>query len=432
VTTATAERKASTSGGGLRAEERHRLLILGLPTFGMALCITAVSSYVPVIARDFEASTLIIGLIVGAEGVMALWLPVVVGSRSDRLRTSLGGRIPFVLAGTPVMMVCLAVVGFVGSVIAVAVVVALFFAGYFVSYEPYRALYPDLLRDQVASRSQATQAGFRGLGTLVALASGGALLSVATAAPFLLYAALLGLSVGTFAWLILRSEMRDPGEGSAEAPRAREAFRRVASLLREHPALRLFVVANALWELSLGALKTFVVLYVTAGLGYQLGEASLIIGAVAVIILGGALIGGRIADRLGRLRVTEWALWIYGVALIVPGLFTAPAAILAAVPFVALGGGLVMSLPYSLLMPLMPQDEHGLLTGVYSVSRGIGVMLGPLVAGLAITLAEPLFSSTDGYAATWLVCSAAVLLSIPLLRAMRGQVDDRRELRGGS
>jgi hypothetical protein len=120
-------------------------------------------------------------------------------------------------------------------------------------------------------------------------------------------------------------------------------------------------------------------------------------------------------------RVTEWALWVYGTALLVPGLFTAPAAILAAVPLVALGGGLVMSLPYSLLMPLMPKGEHGLLTGVYSVSRGIGVMLGPLLAGLAIKVAEPLFESTRGYAVTWLVCSAAVLLSIPLLRAMRAR-----------
>jgi MFS family permease len=58
---------------------------------------------------------------------------------------------------------------------------------------------------------------------------------------------------------------------------------------------------------------------------------------------------------------------------------------------VALCGGMLMSLPYSLLMPLMHDDEHGALTGLYSVSRGLGVMLGPLLAGLAISLGKPLY-----------------------------------------
>jgi MFS family permease len=104
------------------------------------------------------------------------------------------------------------------------------------------------------------------------------------------------------------------------------------------------------------------------------------------------------------------------------------------VPFVALGGGMLMSLPYSLLMPLMPEDEHGALTGLYSVSRGIGVMLGPLLAGLAISAGEPVFASTAGYAATWWVAGGAILLSIVPLRWLRVELapgrGDQREWRG--
>jgi MFS family permease len=190
----------------------------------------------------------------------------------------------------------------------------------------------------------------------------------------------------------------------------------------------MFLLANALWELALGAVKTFVVLYVTEGLGYSLGQASLIVGAVAVLILGGALASGFLADRFGKLRVTEIALWIYGLCMLVPGLTTVPFLIVAALPFVAIGGGTIMSLPYSLLMPLMPEDEHGMLTGLYSMSRGVGVMLGPLLAGVAIQLGEPLFSSTAGYAATWWVAGAAILLSIAPLRRLRADRADRREL----
>jgi MFS family permease len=151
-----------------------------------------------------------------------------------------------------------------------------------------------------------------------------------------------------------------------------------------------------------------------------------------VIILAGALFSGKLADRYGRLRVTAMALWVYGITLLVPGLFTAPALIIAAIPFVALGGGMLMSLPYSLLMPLMPEAEHGILTGLYSLSRGLGVMLGPLVAGLAIQFARPLLSSSDGYAACWLVAGGAILLSIAPLRSMREHREDRRSLRAAA
>lgn len=415
----------------MKKANKKRLLVLGLPTFGMALAITVVSTYLPVVARGEGGSTLAIGLIIGGEGLMALWLPILVGSWSDRLRTPVGGRLPFVLAGTPVMAVCLCVAGLVHSIVAMGLVVAVFFVGYFIAYEPYRALYPDLVPDEVAGRSQSVQAAYRGLGTGVALVSGGILLSLASFVPFAAAAALLVASVLVFVVLLLRRGYADGLEGEGEKEdRDESGYARVWELLRERRALRLFLVANALWELSLGAIKTFVVLYVTAGLGYSLSQASLIIGAVAVVILLGALASGKLGDRYGRLRVVEAGLWVYGVTLLVPGITTAPVAILAAIPFVALGGGMLMSLPYSLLMPLMPEGEHGALTGLYSLSRGIGVMLGPLLAGVAIQAGGSLFSSTEGYAATWWIAGVAVLVSLLPLRRLRRAREDRRELRG--
>lgn len=414
------EEAPASAGGEPGARRGRRLAVLGLPTFGMALAVTGVSTLVPVLARSFHASSLAIGLIVAVEGLMALWVPVLAGSRSDRLRTRLGGRLPFVLVGTPVMVGCLLGFGLVGSLAFLGVLVAVFFFGYFLAYEPYRALYPDLVEERAASRSQSAQAVSRGLGTGLALLSGGVLLGAGRVLPFAIYAGILAASVALFTALMLKggySEER-PG-GREDASSGRRAFAHVNRLLREHRDLRHFVVANMLWELSLAAIKTFVVLYVTAGLGFSLTEASGLIGGVALIVLVGAAASGTLADRHGRLTVMEGGLWVYGVAILVPGLFADPAAVAVAVPFIALGGGVLMSLPYSLLMPLMPSDEHGVLTGLYSLSRGIGVMLGPLLAGLAIELGRPLFTATEGYSAAWLVAGAAVLLSIPLLRTLR-------------
>ena len=142
---------ATTAVGRTLARSEWRVLvILGVPTFALALAITTVSTYLPVLAEDFSASSIVIGLLIGGEGLMALWLPLGVGSWSDRLRTPLGSRLPFIIAATPPLVIALAVLGFVHSIALAAVVVAVFFVGYFVAYEPYRALYPDLPSDELS------------------------------------------------------------------------------------------------------------------------------------------------------------------------------------------------------------------------------------------------------------------------------------------
>jgi MFS family permease len=410
----------------LKPGERRILWLLGLPTFGLALAITVVSTYLPVLARTFSSSTTIIGVIIGGEGLMALWIPLVAGAWSDRLERRYR-RLPFVLAGTPAAAVALAFMGFAPSLLVVGLLVALFFAAYFVAYEPYRALYPDLLGDEVAGRSQGSQAVWRGAGTVLAMVGGGLLFTAGKPLPFLVGGVLLAATIAAFALGVVRSDVDPPQRqphDDADGP-VRATVRSVGELLREHRPLRLFLVANALWELSLGALKTFVVLYITRGLGHSLSFASAVIGGSALFIVLGAILSGRLADRLGTTRVMEWALWGYGAGLIVPfALSGVPLVVAVCAPVLAFGGAVLMTLPFALLMPLMPTDDHGSVTGYYSVSRGLGVMLGPLVAGVAISAFAPIMKSTQGYPAMWLVCSASVLLSIPVLRSLRRAAAD--------
>ena len=160
------------------------------------------------------------------------------------------------------------------------------------------------------------------------------------------------------------------------------------------------------------ALKTFIVLYVTKSLGLSLAGSSLAIGLAAVIVLGGALVSGGLGDQLGRVRVMRLSLVIYGIGLLVPFLTTTTWVVALAVPLVAFGGGVTMSLPYALLMPMMPSGAHGAVTGLYSLSRGLGTALGPLLAGVAIEVAG------DDFRWMWLVCAAAILASVPIMRPL--------------
>ena len=224
-------------------------------------------------------------------------------------------------------------------------------------------------------------------------------------------------------WSVVSSLMsinhRPKSRGEGDPKSAREKARDLWELVRGDGRLRSYLAANALWELSLGALKTFVILYITDGLGYSVFAAAAIVGAVALVVLIAAPVSGRMADRFGSTAVMRIALPVYGVGLLVPLFVRSPWLLAPVLPAIAFGGGVIMTLPYAMLIPLMPEGEHGAPTGFYSLSRGIGVMLGPLLAGVAVSVLKGPLSSTHGYAGMWLVCAASVLASIPLVGHIR-------------
>src|SRR5947209_16706665 len=136
---------------------------------------------------------------------MALWVPIISGTWSDRATTRLGGRLPFVIAGAIPAAVAMSLIGFLHSLGLVALVAAVFFAAYFVAYEPYRAMYPDLIdAESVGGRAQSTQALARGVGTCCALLGGGLLLSLRGPVPLVVAGAVLVAATIAFVLLTLR------------------------------------------------------------------------------------------------------------------------------------------------------------------------------------------------------------------------------------
>jgi MFS family permease len=428
-----ASRSRSRRERPLRGAEKRVLALLGLPTFGLALAITAVTTYVPLLARQFTSSTVVIGVVIGAEGAVALIVPIVAGAWSDQLRTRIGGRLPFLVAGAPVLGAAVALMAFVGSLGLLAATVAVFFIAYYAAYEPYRALYPDLLEAEVAGRGQSTQALFRGGATGVALIAGGLLFGLSPMLPFLVFAALAFAALIAFSTRAVQSEaLSNQDDHEHEARTARQTAARISDLLRRRPALRAFLIANALWELSLAALKTFIILFLREGVRLSMTEAVGVVAIVVVLVLVAAPISGKLGDRVGKTRVVTMSIWPFGLGLLVPLVTQSAYIVLPILPLVAFGGGMILTLPYAILMPLMPEEEHGLITGFYSFSRGVGILLGPLLAGVAITVLRPALTSTHGYAAMWLVCGLAMLASAAFMGPIRHREAHLRRKRGQS
>jgi maltose/moltooligosaccharide transporter len=387
---------------------------LALPTFALALGISVLTTYAPLLLGEATSSAGAIGLAVGVEGAFALFLPLLVGSLSDKTQSRFGRRIPYALVGVPLLVAPLVILPFAHGYAETVALVSLFFVGYHVYYPPYQALFAELVPASHQGRAQGWQGVMRGLGLGVALLAGGLLLSVWTPLPFLLAAAAAVLATVVLVREVRGEERAAPIAGVSALPGPG-----ALALLRERADVRAFVAANALWELSFMGLKTFIVLFVVKGLGESVGTASAVIGIVAGAYVIAAFGAGRLGDAVGIHRLMRVSVWIYGAGLLVGATLGSLDTFLIGLPFIALAGAVVMTLPYGILVGITPSGAEGALSGLFGFSRALGAVLGPVVVGVAIDVLAPLFPATNGYGAMWIAIGAPILLSLPFLHSLR-------------
>ncbi len=389
--------------------------ILGLGAFGLAFSITTTAAYLPKLLGGFTDSRTMIAAVLAAEGVFALALPLVIGPWSDTFQTPMGRRRPFMLAALGPMGFCLAILAFMPNIWTITLIVLAFFFAYYVYEPPYRGLYPDVLHESMYGRSQGVQHVMRGIALGIALVGGGFLFKVWHPAPFLLAAVATSAACGGVILFVHEA----PGEGSRVFRGVRSYVRTSWQVFHDVPEVRRFLLANSAWEGTFAAMRTFVVLYITEGLGEPLSTSSAVLAAVAVGYVLAAIGSGPLGDRFGLARVIFGASFVYGAGLLVAG--TAQewhnwyyGLILP----VAVAGGTVMTLSWGLLFKLMPAQHRGAISGLATTTKGIGLLAGPLVAGVMIDVMSPYLSKTDGYEALWPVCAVPVLAAIPLVASL--------------
>jgi MFS family permease len=410
------ERRALVDEPAGPALSRHLLRLLGLPTFGLSFAITVLTTYGPILLLHLAGSTTKVGVLIGGEGAFALVVPLLAGALSDKVGTgsgTWGRRLPFVAAGAPLVVVALVLFPFSDSTPLAASAILGFYIGYYLYYPPYRALYADLLPRSLYARSQAGQAVARGLGLGMALLAGGLLLNLWTPLPFILGGGVVVLS--SAALLPVANLQRSRLSHAPERPPTP-----VSELLLHHRAVRAFVVANALWEFSYAGLKSFIVLYVTHGLDHSPATASGVIAVVAVAYVAGAPLASWLSGRYGLVPVMGTAAVVYGIGLSTNVVVTTITPTLIVLPFLAVAGSVLLTLPQALAFTVSPEGSEGAAAGLVDFSRGVGLVFGPIAVGAAVSLSKHTLTATHGFAALWPVIGIPILLSLIPLRLLSG------------
>jgi MFS family permease len=77
-----------------------------------------------------------------------------------------------------------------------------------------------------------------------------------------------------------------------------------------------------------------------------------------------------------------------------------------------------MTLAWGLVFKLMPAEHRGTISGLATTTKGIGLVIGPITAGVVIDLLSPHLRATDGYQVLWPILGIPILGVIPLVRHM--------------
>ena len=118
-------------------------------------------------------------------------------------------------------------------------------------------------------------------------------------------------------------------------------------------------------------------------LGFDQGDLSWVVNAYVLVFGGFLLLGGRLADLLGRRRIFIVGLVVFGLASLAGGLATSPGMLIAARAVQGLGGALLSPAALSMLTVLFAEGAaRNKALGVWGAVAGSGGAAGVLLGGL--------------------------------------------------
>ena len=384
-----------------------KIFLLGFGFFGVSVIWGVYNAFVPIfLANKFGLEAGFIGFFMTLDNIVALFIQPPVGTWSDRLRTPIGRRLPFILVGAPITALAF-------GLIPLAAVLPLFVActstlllSAALWRTPVVALMPDITPSEKRSQADGIINFMGGIGTIIALQTGGMLYELSPAFPFWLGSALVVLAA-LIVFLFVK-EPKEYLENNEPQPSMIESLREVMND-EDHSGMRL-LFAIFFWFLGYSAVETFFTLYAQEHLGIAAGDGATLLSVFPLFFVLFAIPSGLIAARIGRRVAISIGLLVVAVILALFYLLSANALLtpvaplpLVGIPLVENGprmltlagvmlmfGGIgwafvnINSLP--MVVELTSASRIGTFTGLYYLFSTFSAIIGPNLNGTAIQL----------------------------------------------
>jgi maltose/moltooligosaccharide transporter len=367
-----------------------KTLLLGFGFFGVSILWAIHDSYVPVfLGKDFALDASVVGTILTVNTIIVFLIQPGIGSLSDRTRTRIGRRMPFIVTFAPLAAVGFAILPmlvqptllwvFVAVLTLTIIALAMF-------RTPVIALMPDITPSQFRSQANGLINLMGGLGAIIAFAGGAALFKLTPAYPFWAAAILLVLACGIVFW-----QIREPKESTTQAIETRPGL--MASLGKilqagDKSALLLLLAIFA-WFVGYNAVSKFFTLYGVIALKLEPNQASFLLTFLALMFVVFAVPSGYIAAKFGRRRTILVGIALLGLLMalvrVLPvSLQTSGVMLPIILALAGVGWALININSLPMVVDIAPQTELATYTGLYYFASTSAAVLGPFLAGLLI------------------------------------------------
>lgn len=387
-----------------------RIFLLGLGFFGISLVWSIYNSYVPVFLKEFGLASAAVGFLMTLDNIFAITIQPYIGFLSDKTRTRLGRRKPYILAAAPAAALFYALIPLSQSLwLMVAAIVAMNIA-MAVHRTPTIALMPDITPSEHLSKANGIINFMGGIGALLAFFGGALLYDIDKALPFLFAAALL-LASSLLIVALIEEPQAPPPSRDTETGALGEMLKTLRQVFSDpDPSTRGILLAIFAWFFAYGAIEAFFTSYGKWHLGIKESTASMILGLFALTFILFSIPSGFIATKTGRKKAILAGLLGLTALLTIP-LLTDNIALVAAT--MLLGGLMwalvnVNSLP--IVVDLAPREAVGGYTGLYYLFEMAALILSPPFAGLLIDLLG--YPSIFAWAAAWMAVAALLTATI--------------------
>jgi Na+/melibiose symporter-like transporter len=418
----------------------RKTFLVGLGFFGISVVWPIYNSFVPIFLQagrpDFETTKNVLGfglsetatgVIMGLDNIAALIILPLVGIWSDRIRTRIGRRYPFILGGLPIaaaafLLIPIAITFLTpetaGSIEKGSFAFSLFMLGAIlmllamaVMRTPIVSLMPDVTPSELRSKANGVINFMGGAAFIIAQFALSRLFDVSPLAAF--GSASLTMVV---AILILYSAVKEPDPADLPHPEHEQSDQEQAlaslrgfSLVppQYRRSLLLLLAALFCWVLAYDGISTFFSSYAVDVLKVSPGLAPTLFGLAGLTFIVFAIPAGFIGERIGRRNSILIGLASFSLLLVIA--YFVPNMYVIGV-ILALGGiGWALININSLPMVVDTIDDErfvGTFTGLYYLATQSGSAIAPAIMGYAIQ------ATGSNYATIFLIAPAFFVLAM--------------------
>jgi len=371
-----------------------KLFFLGFGFFGVTVIWATYNAFIPLFLDGrFGLKAAWIGFFMTLDNIAALLIQPAVGAWSDRIRTPIGRRMPFILIGAPIGAIAFGFIPIASILPLFLLCTTTLLLSMAFWRTPVVALMPDITPSQYRSQANGVINFMGGLGSLISFFIGSRLYRMNQAFPFWLGSVLVILSV-ILVFIFIKEPKEYTNPAREKTPNIIESVKMVLQDNEKSP-LRI-LLAIFFWFVSYNAVEAFFTLFAVNHLNLQAADAVMQLGFLSLVFLIFALPSGYIGARLGRRTTIMAGVTIMGLSIL--SLYLLPVSILTQKLFAIPGLGnmftigvilMVAGLAWALIninsLPMvvdMTEDARiGTFTGLYYLASTLAAIAGPNIFG---------------------------------------------------